>query len=115
MCLTLRLGTDSEKPYNGLKFRWKRVSINKNGTLSGPFRYYKYHKTKWNHAKMKTCDNFPLGPHAAGFHVFVVKSQCRPRLLRSGNIKKVEVSGFLHSGTFNGKKCETYQRIRFVK
>lgn len=125
MCLNLR--SRSKQPYAKnveSNIRWKYVKINvdnKRGyggrfkaLYSAPYRRYTSYKLKeWNYAKGEN-----YGPQYFGFHVFLTKAEAESSSVGGEPcrlLKKVKVSGFLRSGKFNCKRCETYRRFKFIK
>lgn len=112
MCLNLR--QEHNRPYNSHKVRWKVIRVSNHGCFVSPFMYTFYNKRGWNNAKgsKKRFDTF-------GFHIFVSRAEARKFHRRYGSfdwvIKRIEVQGFLNSGTYDNFRSETWEKIRFSK
>lgn len=102
MCLHLR--KKSETPHNKSNIRWKAV-FGTEMQFYGPYRNCPYKNSGWNKARLKRLD-----ATEAGFHVMVTRKGAED----NGTPKKIEVRGFLRSGTFDGYQCETWREFRFV-
>ncbi len=115
MCLKLRTAEDpSLKPYNKGKIRWKMAYLSRAGIVRALHRGNRYSRKGWMVAK-----GDENNPKVFGFHVFTSLKSCgKPYKRYSGGKKvnlKVEVDGFLRSGTFNTKPCETWSKMRILK
>lgn len=118
MCLDPRF--NYAKPYNKTTFRykWARVagrvwiSDQYRRCFEAPYQHDKYHRKAWN-TSPETGD-----VTTDGFHVYNVKRDAQgawnARFPKEFALFRVECRGFLASGTFGGKHCETYRKIRFL-
>lgn len=114
MCLELREAPLNRKPWNkGQKTKWKVVEIecqSEGVALIAPYRMTKYGKGVWMRAQ-----NWAYGPAFFGFHVMTgehgAKYHARPRQI----VIKVKVKGFLRSGWYRGKRCETWRYMMIPK
>jgi hypothetical protein len=123
MCLTLRHAL-GDVPYNKTKFRWKFMVYNKKtNKLTAPYvgGRYAYPEKKWMRATHNSTFDFKPDLHDVGFHVFVTKRDAQARLNKSrfsdygGILVKVEVDEFIASGTFGGRRSETWKKMRVVE
>lgn len=111
MCLELR--DKCNRPHNSHKIRWKVIASNWELKPSGPFRSFVYDKERWNQAEG---DKSNHGGY--GFHVFVTRAEAKTFLSKSlydlpiYTISKVEVRGFLKSGSFRDYRCETWEEMK---
>lgn len=113
MCLYLR--EESKKPYNKKKIRWKVVykNVDDDGkiTYDATFEHFEYKQKGWNKAELN--GNYD----EQGFHVFVNRKDARSLAYGEENwiIKRIEVKGFLRSGTWeDDEKSETWKQFRFI-
>jgi hypothetical protein len=119
MCLTLRK-TDSDKPYNQSKYRWKFVAPStRPNILRAVFANRVYSPIgKWMRA---VHDYGCIGQDSdadIGFHVYLTEEDARRGMNKfrfNYPLAKVEVDKFIASGTFHKRKSETWKRMRIVK
>lgn len=124
MCLNLR--KDYHKPYNKSNIRWKLGIFDKE-ELTSFYRKQKYEKNEWMVA-FNTCDlnlfkkyetewgiNYVSNWRTKyGFHTFLDKKSIK--VVKSGAvILKLDCQDFIASGTFFGKKSETWRKMRIIE
>lgn len=113
MCLSLRENSTVRYKSKSRR-RWKAVSryldFNNEPQFVGIYQRGEYKRGVWIEAKGD--ENLPTH---FGFHVFVDKAPALTFENEDEYAIQVEVKGFLQSGTFCGKKCETYRYIRVPK
>ena len=113
MCLTKRK-SNSNEPYNSSKFRWK-VLCNPIGSrlessiMTHVWRVGVSHKSKHIVNRLD-----PDKYHDFGFHVLVNRQNAELESDSTELIAKVEVDGFLASGTWRGAQSETWRRAKVV-
>lgn len=116
MCLELR--RESNKPYNKSKFRWKVIEKFRHENYHADYQVYQgsqYNpRGQWNEAL-----GDPEAREFFGFHVFVTKKDARAerRFLKAFHtaVVKVQVDGFLASGIFDGRRSETWRRMKILR
>ena len=124
MCLHLR--DKHEVPYNKNKTRWKVVKsrVNKAGRecYRGPYTNVQYSKVGVWMRSTRDYSYYQPNPTDIGFHVFVTKRAAEDRAKcfyddagkANGKVVKVEVDGFVASGTYGINRSETWQRMKIL-
>lgn len=117
MCLTLRKRA-SLKPYTTSHFRWKVVTLRRIG--GGSFfmvtSQYRSHRWlgRWMVAAART-HYIRTDATSFGFHVYTSCKVASRRRLSGDLVVKVEVRGFLRSGTFSSTRSETWRKAKIVE
>ncbi len=90
------------------------AKVTRAGRILAPYLGNRYSRKGWMIAKGNWYD-----PTTFGFHVFTSLKSCGKIFnIHPGSKKvklKVEVDGFLRSGTFVGKPSETWREMRILK